>query len=330
MGFRINDILSNIHNPNEATLDFINQWNNSKPYIIAHTSGSTGIPKEIQLKKNDMIKSAKATCTFFNITKKSKMMLPLSPNYIAGKMMIVRAIVSGAELWIEEPSNRPLKYNYGKLDLLPVVPTQIDWIVSLNNSTKITNLIVGGGELSVARTQQLLKSGINTYSTFGMTETCSHIALRHISSDYYKTLPGITISQDVRGCLIITAPEFSFHQITTNDIVDVIDSNHFIWKGRIDNVINSGGIKIHPEQIEKKISSIITSPFYIVGEDDEKWGERITLYIESSYIDKTSIVAKLKTILDKHSIPQKIECVKQFYRTNNGKIKRIKNLNQIC
>lgn len=312
-----------IHNIDDVTLDFLQEWNNDNDYIIAHTSGSTGKPKEIKLQKSDMMNSASATCQFFGINEKSTLVLPLSPNYIAGKMMIVRTIVSQATLWIEHPDNNPLKQDYGTIDLLPIVPSQLEWLLSENNKYKaIRNLIVGGGAIPHSLEQKLIASGINAYATYGMTETCSHVALRHIGDNIYFALPDITFDIDLRNCLIINAPKFSFKRITTNDIVELIDDTHFIWKGRFDNVINTGGIKVFPEEIEKKLSEFISVPFFITSQKSEKWGEEIIMYIETPNQDVSEIKKIVRKILDKYSIPKKIIPIPQFNRTESGKIIR--------
>lgn len=324
MEHSFNNSLKLIHNIDETTLSFLKEWHNDLPYIIANTSGSTGTPKEIKLLKKDMIKSALATCNFFHIKEDSTLVLPLSTNYIAGKMMIVRAIISKSNIWIEQPSNQPLKIDYGIIDLIPVVPSQIDWIISgCQHNSKIKTLLVGGGNLSISKEQALLSLGINAYVSYGMTETCSHIALRKIPNPIYETLSGITISQDSRNCLIIHTPQYSYKHLITNDIVEIVDNNHFIWKGRYDNAINSGGVKIFPEKIESKLSQLITKPFYIIGEKDEHWGEIIVLYIEAKNINTTRLLKEISKILDKIEIPKKIVCVEKFTYTHSGKIKRL-------
>ncbi len=323
MGNTIDNTLTHIFNADETALKFIHEWYNDLPYIEVHTSGSTGTPKNIQLLKQDIIKSAITTCNFFCIDKSSTLVLPLSANYIAGKMMIVRAIVSGASLWIEEPSNAPIKKDYGQIDLIPIVPSQIDWITNGSTySNQIRNLIIGGGAISQQREQALISSKINAFATYGMTETCSHIALRNITTKEYTTLPDIFISHDDRNCLVIDAPKFSFKRIITNDIVEIIDSSHFYWLGRYDNIINTGGVKVVPEQIEEKLSKIIPHQFYIIGEKDDKWGEVVSLYIETTDIDEKEITNQISQILDKYSIPKLIKCIPEFERTPNGKIKR--------
>ncbi len=313
-----------IHNADNAVHRFINDWCNGADYIVAHTSGSTGIPKEIRLLKQDLVQSAIATCDKFSITEQSKLALPLSPEYIAGKMMIVRAIVSGAELFIEKPSNTPISIDYGKIDMLPLVPSQIQGFLNSPYRNNASNVIIGGGAIPPNLEQKLNQSQTNYYATYGMTETCSHVALRHIGAqNAYEALPDITFSIDNRNCLIINAPRFSFKEIITNDIVRLTGNTSFEWIGRWDNVINSGGIKLYPEEIEKKLLRIIDYPFYIIGEPDDKWGEQAVLYIECVEINDSILYDKIAKVLDKYEMPKKIKCVKNFQRTLSNKIKRI-------
>lgn len=319
-----------IHNANDAVRRFIDEWNSDVPYIIAHTSGSTGTPKEIQLLKSDMLRSASATCTKFGIAKESVMVLPLSADYIAGKMMVVRAMVAQAHLWVESPSNRPLVRDYGLIDLLPVVPSQLEWLLENTQLLScVRNLIVGGGVVSSALEVQLRTSGVNAYATYGMTETCSHVALRKIGDEsaIYEALPGIVFEVDERGCLVINADGFSFGAIVTNDVVSLVDRTHFHWEGRWDNVINTGGIKVFPEKVEQRISLAMTlPPFYLIGRPSEKWGEEVVMYIEGD-IEKVNIIdiaSCLKNILNRYEIPKEIITVSNLERTASGKIRRVR------
>ncbi len=313
-----------INDPHGLADRFIDEWLSPESYVTARTSGSTGEPKEIHLLKDDMLKSAAATCRFFGISRQSRMLLPLSSDYIAGKMMIVRAIVSGAHLFIEHPSSKPVAYDYGQLDLIPIVPSQLDGLLSSPYINNVRNILIGGAPLSPAEESRICKSGINAWASYGMTETCSHVALRDITSgdDRFTMLPGIHAANDCRGCLIIEAPEFSFRRLITNDIVELIDDKHFRWLGRADNVINSGGIKLHPEQIERKLAGIIDAPFYIIGRKNDRWGEEAVLYIESTSIDPQSLMSRIRQQLDRYSVPKEIKTLPQFERTESGKVKR--------
>lgn len=312
----------------EAVDRFLTEWDNGEPFVTAHTSGSTGKPKVIRLRKRDMVASAEATCRFFGIDGASRLALPLSADYIAGKMMIVRAIVSGASLYIEQPSNRPYLggENGENIDLLAIVPSQLEWLVANPRiASRIKAVIIGGAPLTSAQEAQASSLSWEAYATYGMTETCSHVALRKLGGTdrLFHALPGITFSVDPRGCLVIGTPQFSFRQIVTNDIVRLDSPTAFEWLGRYDNVINSGGIKIFPEEVEKRLD-FIGKPYFIIGRPHPKWGEEAVLYIESEDgdVDAAAIMEKARTVLDRRSVPKEVIAVSRFERTDSGKIKR--------
>lgn len=313
--------------------DFIGEWHDNKDYIIAHTSGSTGKPKEVRLLKSDMRCSARATNQFFNIGKNSRLMLCLSPDYIAGKMMIVRALEANAELIVESPSNHPLSdYDGSRIDLIAVVPSQALFLanhVSLLNN--VSSMIVGGGEIASELWEKLAVLPYRIYSTYGMTETCSHVALAKISREKepYKALPGVEFAVDDRDCLIIKAPKYSFGKLVTNDIVRLLSPLSFKWIGRYDNVINTGGIKVFPEEVEQKIAHIIPTRFYIGSRKSEKWGNEVVLFMECdglSDYQKDIIMADISNILSPIERPKDIIFLEKFQETSSGKIKRDKQV----
>ena len=304
---------------------FLEQWDNNSDYIIAHTSGSTGTPKEIKLLKTDMLASAKATCQYFRIGEGSCLVNPLSVDYIAGKMMVVRALVSGANLWNEKPSSLPLNNwtisNY--IDLLPVVPAQIPYLLESGKLKCVKNLIIGGAKLSNDLEQSLIQQNINAYCTYGMTETCSHVALRTIGQKHYKSLPGYKFSVDDRKCLIIESDTMSFRRLVTNDIVELCNDECFEWLGRIDNVVNSGGIKLFPEMIESKIESLFQGRnFYISSRESERWGNELILIVEGCEEIK-NLHESLSERLSKYEIPKQVIYKENLEKTSSGKIKRI-------
>lgn len=313
--------------------EFIGEWHDNKDYIIAHTSGSTGKPKEVRLLKSDMRCSARATNQFFNIGKNSRLMLCLSPDYIAGKMMIVRALEANAELLVESPSNHPLSdYDGSRIDLIAVVPSQALFLanhVSLLNY--VSSMIVGGGEIAPELWEKLAVLPYRIYSTYGMTETCSHVALAKISREKepYKALPGVEFAVDDRDCLIIKAPKYSFGKLVTNDIVRLLSPLSFKWIGRYDNVINTGGIKVFPEEVEQKIAHIIPTRFYIGSRKSEKWGNEVVLFMECdglSDYQKDIIMADISKILSPIERPKDIIFLEKFQETSSGKIKRDKQV----
>lgn len=305
---------------------FLQQWRDASDSIAAHTSGSTGKPKNINLLKNDMAVSARATCRFFNINADSFLVCPLSTDYIAGKMMVVRAEISGADLRLEQPSNRPLANFNGHADLVAIVPSQIEGLIDAATHCTISNVIVGGSPMSRRQEELLYTAPFTSFATYGMTETCSHVALRRIQrgNNIFTALPGITFSVDNRGCLVIASDVMSFGRITTNDMVEIIDSTRFIWKGRYDNVIITGGLKVHPEELELELSRYIDRPFYISGTNDDKWGSIVTLNIEGEEFDTAELMQAISVHFDtaRQMIPRIVVFHKAFNRTSSGKIIR--------
>lgn len=308
-----------------ATLsEFLEEWHSDDEYVVAHTSGSTGTPKEIRLPKSDMKVSALATNAFFGIDKDSVLALPLSLDYIAGKMMAVRADLAGCNL-IELPVSNRVNVSF-RIDLLPVVPSQLPELIKNPKAPSlIRNLLVGGAPLSDSMANELVRCGFNAWLGYGMTETCSHVALRKIGdSSVFHAMPGVRFDNDSRGCLIIKSEKYTWGQLTTNDIVRLEGTDCFEWLGRYDNVINSGGVKIHPELLEKEIQKLIPDipPFYLVGEWDDKWGQRLVMVVENA---PEGLLDKLKALLpDRKTMPKRIISVVRLPRTASGlKIKRI-------
>lgn len=303
--------------------DFASQWLSDSDYIVAHTSGSTGKPKEILLPKADMRVSARATIERFSINSASIIGAPLSINYIAGKMMWVRSHEAGCKL-LDMPVSNEVTVNCD-IDLLAIVPSQVESILSQADAPRrIKNLIIGGAPLNDSLRRELTAKGFNAFMTYGMTETCSHVALSKVSDgdNLFKAMPGISFSSDSRGCLVINAPQYSFKQLVTNDIVNLVSPTSFIWIGRHDNIINSGGIKISPEQLENSIKKFINKDFYIVGEPDDKWGQVAVMVFEGHRDEETEILQSMRENLDHRLCPKKAIAVDKLPKTSNGKIQR--------
>lgn len=320
--------IENIHNCTSEAIKFIHQWFDDSSHIVAHTSGSTGSPKEIRLLKSDMVASALSTNDFFGINRNSTLLCPLSAEFIAGKMMIVRAIVSGAQLWMEVPSNTPIQRDYGQIDLIAVVPSQLNHILTDNNRmSQVRNFLIGGAQLPSDSARQIIDTGVNAYVSYGMTETCSHVALRKIvnlTDEIYEAMSDISFSQDQRDCLIIHSDIRSFKELLTNDIVELIDERHFVWIGRADNIINSGGIKIYPEDIEQQIQSLIPAEieYYITKSTDEKWGEVPILVISKDIVERDNLLNAIRSQVKlKAQRPARI-IVAEIEHTSSGKIIR--------
>ena len=316
---------------------FFKDWFDKNEFISVKTSGSTGKPSTIQLKKKHMANSALATGYYFDLYPGTKALLCLSPNYIAGKMMLVRAMVLGWQLDIVEPDTHPLDKTESNYDFCAMVPLQMN--NSLSQLHRIKTLIVGGGQVSNKLKDKLQAISTDIYATYGMTETSTHVALKKLnqfssskleSINYYKVLPDVKISIDKRGCLIINAPTISDKQIVTNDLVTLISDTEFEWLGRYDGIINSGGVKLIPEQIEKKLSAVIDRRFFVAGIPDEVFGEKLILIVENDKILE-AIPNKVRNLstLNKYEIPKEIFFVDQFIETGTKKIQRQKTLDLI-
>jgi O-succinylbenzoic acid--CoA ligase len=243
-------------------------------------------------------------------------------------MMIVRSLVAECELHISEPSLNPLTgfESLEKIDLIPIVPAQLPALLAHGNrSGRIGNIIIGGAPLSYDQEKAVAESGLNAYATYGMTETCSHVALRKIGKDsFYTALPGYSFSTDSRGCLVIKSNQMSFKTLVTNDCVEILSDTQFKWLGRADNVINTGGIKVFPEKIEAQLAPLIKNrAFYITGRPSDRWGTEIVLVIEGSGFDKDHFFKQASEILPSRLLPKAIVEKEEIPRTSSGKIKRL-------
>lgn len=315
----------------EAIGHFILEWLSDKEYIKVKTSGSTGTPKNINLQKFHVQNSASATVSYFDIKEGTRALLCLPSEYIAGKMMLVRAMIAGWDLFISSPEKNPLSRWDLEFDFTAMVPYQVHH--SLPDLHKVKKMIVGGGALSRSLEDILQNQKTEIFATYGMTETISHIAVRAVNgskkSKIFNAIPNVKFSQTENGCLVIDAPSIANETIVTNDVVALLSENSFELLGRIDNVINSGGIKIHPEIIEEKLARDIQQPFFIASEKDEILGERVVLIIESSLpIEEDSIFRKFEN-LSQYEKPKKIICTSEFIYTETGKIRRSMVLQQL-
>jgi O-succinylbenzoic acid--CoA ligase len=297
--------------------DFILDWFDNKSYVEMNTSGTTGTPKLIRVDKQAMVNSAIATGDFFDLKPGDKALHCLPTKYIAGKMMFVRGFILGLDVDFVAPSSHPMFQNDTKYDFVAMVPLQAQ--NSLSELKNVKKMIVGGARMSNTLEKGLSKLKTKVYETYGMTETITHIAAKKIGEETFSILPNIKISQDDRNCLVIDALKISNDSIVTNDLVELVGENQFVFLGRIDNVINSGGIKLIPEKIEDKLSDKINSRFFVTGKHDAVLGEKLVIVIEGEQqiLDDTIFDS-----LDKYEKPKEVFYVSKFSETENGKIKR--------
>ncbi|UXP32007.1 AMP-binding protein [Reichenbachiella agarivorans] len=331
--------LSKTYLGSQPLCQFISHWLEGHSDFTFQTSGSTGIPKNISVQRRQIEASVHATADFLNLKASDQVLLCLNPQYIASIMMAARALVLDMDLYIQAPSANPLTTLNHTIDFASFVPFQIYQMIQENSILQlegIKNVLIGGAPLNQETFDILSSLNNNCYLTYGMTETVSHIALMKISGDYqqacYDVLDGIKIGNNDEQCLQIQGVVTNDQWIQTTDVVELISERQFRWLGRADHVINSGGIKIHPEQLEKYLSSLITTgEFFIGGISDSKLNERCVLVTESPMSpDKfVQIQESVAEHFSKHHVPKAYFHLPTFIKTESGKLKRKEMLVQI-
>lgn len=297
------------------------EWFNEDDYVVLTTSGTTGPPKKMQMKKSALVASAKATGAFFQVGVGAHALLCMSTKFVGGKLMLIRSIILGWQLDVVRPSSTPLSNNSTIYDFVAMVPLQVQGsLVSFEN---VKQVIIGGAKVSESLRKKLLPLATKFYETYGMTETVTHIAAKAITEDVFHLLPHAQVSTDSRGCLVIDVPLIAKQSIVTNDLVKLLDHKTFQWLGRIDNVINSGGVKLYPEQIEEKLTRSIPYRFFIGSKEDDSLGNKVILVIES---EPYQLPENIFEQLHKYERPKEVQFVSTFVETASGKIKRKENI----
>jgi o-succinylbenzoate---CoA ligase len=316
----------------EEFFGFLQSWFNDSEWMKVATSGSTGKPKRLIIPKTSMVKSAIRTGRYLNLQRGQSALLALPVRYIAGQMMVVRALVLGLDLYPVLPSSNPLNDTRRNFDFAALTPMQVISILeSENGSDKVKamhKLIIGGGTLSKELMAELSTFENQIWATYGMTETLTHVAMQKLTKPnptaYFEALPGIMFSTDQRGCLVIRDTGLQIEELITNDLVNLISNTAFEFIGRFDHVINTGGVKVSPESIEKILTQhLINKRFIVTGVPDKLLGIKLVLVVEGEEDGKINLQS-LKSIplLKKHEIPKKVIFMKCFPETENGKIIR--------
>ena len=278
-----------------------------------------------------MIASAEATISFFNLKKKDKILLCLPMSFIAGKMMVVRALAGSLDLYFSEPSSKP-EMGDEQIKFTAMVPLQVSKLLkeNMNALENIEKLIIGGAFISGPLFDQLQQIKTQAWQTYGMTETMTHIAVRKINGekhqDTYQLLPGVSVKLDQRGCLVVNAKHLGVNELATNDLAEIEKNGTFQILGRVDDVIVSGGLKFNPVEIENKLSGILSNTFFIGSLNDHELGQKLVLFIEKGgQLERKvfDIWGQLETRLDRLEIPKEIIFIDSFSRTSTGKTNRI-------
>ena len=308
--------------------EFLEEWNNPSPYVHVQTSGSTGAPKPMLVEKQRMLNSARITCDFLGLREGDTALLCMSLDYIAGKMMVVRSIERGLKLISVEPSGHPLATPHSPLDFAAMVPMQVYNSLQVPEEKerlmRIRHLIIGGGAIDDALASALKNFPNHVWSTYGMTETLSHIALRRLNgpeaSEWYTPFPSVKVSLNEDSCLVIDAPLVCPSRLVTNDIAELssgtVPNMKFRILGRKDNVICSGGIKIQIETVERQLRPHLQAPFLITKRPDAKFGEAVVLLTEGAVDEARRVCAQ---VLPKYNQPKAYLHVDKIPLTATGK-----------
>ena len=306
---------------------FMEEWLHGNDSLTLHTSGSTGTPKPLLVSKKSMQASAERTAAFFELSPGDTALLCLPIRYIAGKMMLVRALVIGLELDVI-PSKTLLDLKGKTYDFAALIPLQVNASFELLGNLK--KILIGGAPIPTELRKALAKKHPHCVETYGMTETLTHVATRFVCYPTvpFRAMPGIKINVDHDSCLQIMAPYISSSPICTNDVVELLDNRSFILIGRRDFVINSGGRKIFPEQLEEKLSVQLRIPFFFTGIPDVELGEKLVLVVEGGIKEKQLGLKTATKLLgaDKHLVPKDVLCLDTFVLTRTGKLNRIATL----
>ena len=315
--------------------EFLDEWHNDNDCIVVKTSGSTGTPKLLRVEKRRMEASARMTLRFLGLHPGQTALLCMPLDYIAAKMMVVRALVGNLRLVAVEPSGHPLAdagVGDTPIDFAAMVPLQVyDTLLvpeEKERLRKVGQLIIGGGAVSHSLARELACLPNPAWSTYGMTETLSHVAMRRLNGpqpdSWYTPLEGVDIGQDNDGCLTIDAPLICPHLLHTNDMVRLHDDGQrFMVLGRKDNVVCCGGVKIQAEEVEERLQPYIDAPFFVGKEKDDKFGEILVLVVEKR--DKKLLEDIIGNVLPKYWRPRKIYSVEKLPLTETGKPKRLVN-----
>jgi o-succinylbenzoate---CoA ligase len=326
--------------------EFALSWAQHQPHYILHTSGSTGTPQPIRLAREQLEASARATGQALQLPEGTRALVCVNIKYIAGTMMLVRGLLLNWELTIVEPAGNPLLHLSPELrfDFVAMVPLQLSQCLE-NEATRervpaLGKILLGGAPVSTSLLTQIRQLPTPVYQSYGMTETVSHVALRRLNGpdrhDDYTVLPGVTFGQDARGCLNVAGPMTLHERVQTNDLVEITSESTFRWLGRVDNVINSGGVKIQLEEMEVLVEQILyelgcSVEFFCWFEPDEKLGQRLVLVVKQPPAGFPAEVlwARIRERKSAYEVPRHLYFTEQYVYTPTEKIDRRRTLERL-
>ena len=324
-------------------LEFVRQWLTGAQEFVLHTSGSTGTPSAITLRRRQLEASARRTADFFDLGPGDRALVCLNCEYIGGMMMLVRGLERNLHLTVVEPHADPFTFVADEVnfDFSAFVPLQLQAVLAAGRTPRLNKMkafLIGGAPVNAALTQQLQPLQAAAWLTYGMTETCSHVALRRLNgphaSSSFRVLPGIAAGQDERGCLTLRGDVTNDQLIITNDVVRLLDAHTFEWLGRADFVINSGGVKVPAEKVELVLDVALAEigasrRCFVAGQPDERLGQAVTAFIEGKPLtqaQESQLRSLLAARLVRYEQPRQLRYVPTFAATPNGKLDRAATL----
>ena len=324
-------------------LGFVRQWLSGTQEFVLHTSGSTGTPSAIPLRRRQLEASARRTADFFDLGAGDRALVCLNCEYIGGLMMLVRGLERNMHLTIVEPHADPFAYvaEGAEFDFSAFVPLQLKTVLAAGHAPRLNQMkafLIGGAPADAALQQELQPLKAAAWLTYGMTETCSHVALRRLNGPHagptFRVLPGIAAGQDERGCLTLRGDVTDDQLIVTNDVVLLRDAHTFEWLGRADFVINSGGVKVPAEKVELVLDVALAEigasrRCFVAGQPDARLGQAVTAFIEGPALTAGQEL-QLKTLLaarlGRYEQPRQFTYVPEFQVTAAGKLNRAATL----
>ena len=303
-------------------LEEIWQWyQSSNDYLEVSTSGTSGPPKVIGLKRSEILASARLSIDHFGLNKDSRILICLPLTKIGGIMLAIRAFEARADIVLIEPQVDPLKLieEDQEIDFVSLAPNQA--AASKDHWHKCKQILIGGGPISAKLEGEIMvhKGNSEFWHSYASTETLSHVALRRIGETTYSALAGVEFKLSEQDTLVINAANLGIKDLETNDLVQLIDSWTFIWIGRKDNVVLSGGLKLYPETIEAKIE--FNFPFFLAARADDSLGQKLVMVVEEDHYDLNEIKQKLSQLSGLER-PKELIVVAQISFTEAKKIKR--------
>lgn len=302
--------------------------------LSAKTSGTTGPPKHIRISKRDLVMSARLTADTFDLHQGDRVLHCLPCDFIAGKMMLVRAFVLGLDIHFIDPRGSILENLTidDRFRFTAMVPLQLHRAIREDRARverQFDTILLGGGPVSDSLITEIRDLDVQVFQGYGSTETVTHVAIRSLNGpspeDHFTAIGDCSFGRDPRGCLVVYTPHLTVPQHVTNDIVELMDDTRFRWLGRFDNVILSGGKKIFPEQLEAKTASAIPYAHYFTSTADDVLGQAVLLVLECPRPEHevmAEVMPLLLSVLDPHEMPRRVRTVPGFKRTSGGKVIR--------